>query len=99
MAKLRNPTNLDPRSDEGSCGRSINLVVPVLRSDNDAVVTDVITLVADDEDLGRSNEAECLITISIAECYNYAMLVQRSKELIIGYSPAETLAALAADSL
>jgi len=30
----------------------------VLRGDDDAVVTDVVTLVADDEDLGRSNEAE-----------------------------------------
>lgn len=46
LTYLRDHSNL--ARNEGSGGGSINLVVPMLGSDDDAVVTDVVTLVADD---------------------------------------------------
>jgi len=57
-------------SDKGGSGRSIDLIVPVLRSDDDSIVADVVTLVADDENLGGSDAAEGLVAVCIAECYN-----------------------------
>ena len=41
-------------------GGSIDFVVPVLRSDHDAVVANVITLMADDENLRGIDTAEAL---------------------------------------
>lgn len=65
--KLPSCNRSDLAGDEGSGGGSINLVVSVLRSDDNTVVTDVVTLVADDEDLGRSNTAEALVAVGITE--------------------------------
>lgn len=42
----------------------------MLGSDNDAVVADVVTSVADDENLGGSDTAEGLVTVGIAKCDN-----------------------------
>jgi hypothetical protein len=58
-----------PRN-KGRGGGSIDLVVPVLRRDDDAVVADVVALVADDEDLGGGDAAKGLVAVCIAECYN-----------------------------
>lgn len=57
--------------NKGSGGGSIDLIVPVLRRDGDAVVADVVALVADDEDLGGGDAAKGLVAVCIAECYNW----------------------------
>lgn len=49
---------------------SILLIVGVLGSDNDAVVANVVALVADDESLGGGNNAKRLVAVRIAECHN-----------------------------
>jgi len=56
--------------DESGSSRSIDLVVPVLRGDDDTIVADVVTSMANNENLASSNRAKGLITVSIAECYN-----------------------------
>lgn len=57
-------------SDKRSSSRGIDLVVPVLRSNDDAIVADVVTLMADDENLGGSNAAEALIAVGITKSNN-----------------------------
>jgi hypothetical protein len=47
---------LNPRRNK--CSWGINLVIQVLRSDDDAVVADVISGMANDQDLGSSNKTE-----------------------------------------
>ena len=42
----------------------------MLGGDDDAVVADVVTVMADDEDLGGGNGSERLVAVGIAECYN-----------------------------
>jgi 3-dehydroquinate synthase class II len=42
----------------------------VLWGDDNTVVADVITLMADDENLVCGNRAKGLVTVGIAECYN-----------------------------
>ena len=56
--------------NESRSRRSIDLVVPVLGGDDNTVVADVITLMADDENLVCGNRAKGLVTVGIAECYN-----------------------------
>lgn len=54
-------------SDESSSSGGVDLVVPVLSSDDNAVVADVVALVADDENLGGCNTAERLVAVGIAK--------------------------------
>lgn len=64
-SRLRNLTN----NKVGSPGR-IDLVVPVLGSDDDAIVANVVALVADDEGLGHSNQTEGLVAVGVTESNN-----------------------------
>jgi len=57
----------NPGSNKRSSGRSIDLVVPVLRGDDDSIIADVVALMADNEDLGGSDEAEALVAIGITK--------------------------------
>lgn len=47
----------------------------MLGSDDDAVVADVISVMADDHDLVGSDLAERLITIRVTQSYDYSSLV------------------------
>lgn len=42
----------------------------MLGGDDNAVVADVVTLMADDEDLGGGDWSKTLVAVGIAECYN-----------------------------
>lgn len=88
----------DLAGNECSSSRSINLVVPVLGSNDDSVIADVVTLVANDEDLGGSDASEALVAISITKSDD----CQDQYRISFGEScnlPALTLAAAAAVSL
>jgi hypothetical protein len=65
----RHPT-LDLGSNKRSSTRRINLVVPVLRSNYDTVVADVVAVVADDEDFARGNGSERLVAVRVAKGNN-----------------------------
>lgn len=84
--------------NERSSSRSVDLIVPVLSRDDDAVVADVVADVADDENLGRSDASEALVAVSIAKGDNYqsqlCTSLPRWRNL-----PALILAAAAAESL
>jgi hypothetical protein len=62
---------LNSCSDERSRSGSIHLVVPVLIGNDDAVLADVISGVADDQDLGRSDRSERLVTVGVTKSHNY----------------------------
>ena len=64
------PPRSNASSNKRSSSRSVHLVVPVLGSNNNTVVANVVALVANDENLGGGNGAKSLVTVSIAECYN-----------------------------
>lgn len=77
---------------------SIDLIVPVLGGDDNAVVADVVTLVADDEHFGGSYAAEALVAVGITkgdDCFESVLRVFQNGQ----NSPALTLAAAAAVSL
>ena len=57
-------------SNERRSSRSVLLIVPVLRGNDDTVVADVVAFVADDENLGSSDATKCLITVGIAKSDN-----------------------------
>jgi hypothetical protein len=84
--------------DKRRSSRGIHLVVPVLGGDDDTVVTDVVAGVADDEDLGRGDDTECLVPISVSESNDFATLARSSKTTVENL-PALTRAAVAAESL
>ena len=67
-------SSLDTRSNERSSSRRIHFIVPVFRSDNDSIVANVVSGVANDEYLGCSNEAESLVTICVSESNNLIVL-------------------------
>lgn len=79
-----NPSNLNASSNKGRSSRSVLLVVPVGSCNDDAVVADVVAFVTNDEDLGRRNTAEALITVCITECYNYVKLAEAFLCLAVG---------------
>jgi hypothetical protein len=57
--------------NKSSSSRSVSLIVPVLGSNDDTVVADVVALMADDENLGGSDAAKGLIAVSITESDDY----------------------------
>jgi hypothetical protein len=76
--KPHHPSNLGPlfntsnlRSNKRSRSRRIHLVVPVLSSDNNTVITDVIAVMADDLDLRSSDRAKRLVTVGVTESNHY----------------------------
>jgi hypothetical protein len=46
----------------------------VLGGDDDTIFADVVTCVADDEDLGRRNDAERLVSVSVTESNDFNTL-------------------------
>jgi hypothetical protein len=72
----------DEASNESSGSGSVLLVVPVCGSDDDSVVTDVVTVVANDLDLGCGNHTESLVTVGVAkgnDCSRLAHVLRGSK--------------------
>lgn len=75
---LRTSTS-DSGNHEVSCCRSIQLIVPVLCRNYNTIVTDVITCVADDENLGTGNGPEAFIPICVAKGHNCKKSVIRTE--------------------
>jgi hypothetical protein len=65
----RHPT-LDLGSNKRSSTRRINLVVPVLSANYNAIVADVVAVVADNENFARSNRAKSLVAVRITKGNN-----------------------------
>jgi hypothetical protein len=64
-------SNLNLCGNERSSTRRVNLVVAVLRSNVDAILANVITRVANDQDLARSNATKSLVLVGIPKGNNY----------------------------
>lgn len=63
--------DLNPCSNKCSRSRSVLLVVQVLRGNRDTIVTDVVSSVANNKNLGSRNRSESLVPISITEGHDY----------------------------
>jgi hypothetical protein len=74
-------TRLNLGSNERGRSRRVDLVVAVRRSNDNSVVTDVITVMAENNRPGYRNQAVTLITICIAESHNYSSKNQHSASM------------------
>jgi hypothetical protein len=65
------PPNLNLCGNERSSTWRVHLVVAVLRGNVDAILANVITRVANDQSLARSNATERLVLVGVAKGDNY----------------------------